>query len=821
MSTTRRSNRRRPTFAARPKSRRSPARGKRAGARTARSSASRVASQVRLPQLELTDPQRREGFGLLLLVVAALFALAVVFSPGAGLSRLRGFLLDAVGLGWIALVLILVAGGVAMISGRKAGDGEGSVRASRNQLAVLLGMGLLSISVLGLLQLALLRPVQWMPERQLAGGVIGAAVAGRLNDLLTAWGAAIVLIGTALFGAMLSFDLSLAALAAKVRPSAAEWPGEAEPEPEPADERRLAELTAKLVEKEERRRRADAVLAPPPEPIFPSLLEPPPHEGDAPAEVDPAVLSVIGDTAEAERARAAAQAEWEAAAAAAHDSGDDEERKVWSLPSMTILDPMAGKAEKLQEEVKHNIEVIEGTLGSFGVAARVKGVNSGASVTQYELEPAKGVPVRKITALQNDLALALAAPIRIQAPIPGKPAVGVEVPNKASALVTLREIIQSAGFQSPGNLLAMPIGSDVSGQPIVGDLTRMPHVLIAGATGSGKSVCVNAVLAGFLLRHTPDQLRMVLIDPKRVEMSMYKDMPHLLVPVVTESDHAVAALRWAVTEMENRYKLFASHSVRNIAGFNARAPEVGLEPVPYIVIVIDELADLMMVAGNEVEELICRVAQLARAVGIHLVVATQRPSADIITGLIKANIPSRIAFAVSSGIDSRVVLDETGAEKLLGRGDMLYLPVDAGKATRIQGVMVSDTELDAIIGHWKAQGAPSYQEEIFSMVSTVSWARDGAKRDPMFERAARIVASEGRAATSLLQRKLSIGYTRAARIIDQLAEHGVVGPYEGSKSREVLMSLVDLDSLFERINSGEGTQERILLGDGVEDYAGA
>jgi S-DNA-T family DNA segregation ATPase FtsK/SpoIIIE len=285
-------------------------------------------------------------------------------------------------------------------------------------------------------------------------------------------------------------------------------------------------------------------------------------------------------------------------------------------------------------------------------------------------------------------------------------------------------------------------------------------------------------------------------------MAMYRDLPHLLVPVVTEADHAVAALRWAVTEMENRYKLFAAHAVRNIAGFNARAPEIGLEPVPYIIVIIDELADLMMVSGNEVEELICRVAQLARAVGIHLVVATQRPSADIITGLIKANIPSRIAFAVSSGIDSRVVLDEVGAEKLLGRGDMLYLPVDAGKSTRIQGVMVSDQELDAVIQHWKAQGSPSYQEEIFNLVSTVSWAKEGSKRDPMFERAARIVASEGRAATSLLQRKLSIGYTRAARVIDQLAEHGVVGPYEGSKSREVLMSLSELDDLFSRLNDG-------------------
>jgi S-DNA-T family DNA segregation ATPase FtsK/SpoIIIE len=751
---------------------------------------------VGLPHLELTDHQRREGFGLMLLIVAALFALAVVFSPGAGLSRLRGFLLDAVGLGWLALVLILVAGGLSMIGGRRAEEGEVSVRTSRNQAAVLVGLGLLSLAVLGLLQLVLLHPNQFFPQHQQAGGLIGAFVAGRLNDVLTAWGAAIVLSGAALFGSMLSFDLSLAALAEKIRA--------ADPETEEAEEPAEKESGIKLggrlagMRPEEREPRPAKAVPPPPEPIFPSLLEPP-SEADAGAGDTDEALRLL-DPSEAEKARAAAQAEWEAAAAAAHE-GSDEERKVWVLPPQTMLDPMASKAEKLQEEVKHNIEVLESTLASFGVAARVKGVNSGASVTQYELEPAKGVPVRKITALQNDLALALAAPLRIQAPIPGKPAVGVEVPNKASALVTLREITQSAGFQSTSNLLAMPIGSDVSGQPIVGDLTRMPHVLIAGATGSGKSVCVNALLAGFMLRHTPDQLRLVLIDPKRVELSMFKDVPHLLVPVVTEADHAVAALRWAVTEMENRYKLFASHSVRNIAGFNARAPEIGLEPVPYIIVVIDELADLMMTAGNEVEELICRVAQLARAVGIHLVVATQRPSADIITGLIKANIPSRIAFAVSSGIDSRVVLDETGAEKLLGRGDMLYLPVDAGRATRIQGVMVSDKELDSIIDHWKGQGAPSYQEEIFSMVSTVSWAKEGSKRDPMFERSARIVATEGRAATSLLQRKLSIGYTRAARIIDQLADHGVVGPYEGSKSREVLMSLMELDDLFERLNS--------------------
>ncbi len=474
---------------------------------------------------------------------------------------------------------------------------------------------------------------------------------------------------------------------------------------------------------------------------------------------------------------------------------EDEIQRVWMKPDLTLLDTVTVRKERLHDEIKANIKLIESTLASFDVEATVIGVNSGPSVTQYELQPGHGVPVRKITALQNDLALALSAAIRIQAPIPGKPALGIEVPNKATSLVTLREIIQTPTFQNDQTLLSLAIGTDVSGNSVVGDLTRMPHLLIAGATGSGKSVCINALIAGMLFQATPEELKYILIDPKRVEFSMFQDMPHLLVPVVTESDHATSALRWAVAEMETRYKLFASHTVRNIADFNGRAPEMGLNPLPYIVIVIDELADLMMVAAGEIEELICRIAQLARAVGIHLLVATQRPSADIITGLIKANIPSRIAFAVSSSIDSRVILDETGAEKLLGRGDMLYLPVEAGRATRLQGVFVSDREMKAIIDFWKAQGKPQYQEEIFNVEATVSWVKEGMKRDPLFAKGAHVVATEGRASVSLLQRKLNVGYTRAARIVDQLADHRVIGPYEGSKSREVLMNLLEVDQL--------------------------
>jgi S-DNA-T family DNA segregation ATPase FtsK/SpoIIIE len=483
---------------------------------------------------------------------------------------------------------------------------------------------------------------------------------------------------------------------------------------------------------------------------------------------------------------------------------DEEPEPIWVLPSVDLLDSASGKRERLRDEIRSRIRTIESTLGNFGVKCKVMGVNAGPTVTQYELQPAPGVPVRKVLAYQPDLSMALAAPIRIQAPIPGKSAIGIEVPNKAAQLVTLKEVVQAPTFNSVKSKLAVALGADVSGHPVLGDLAGMPHLLIAGTTGSGKSVCINAVLAGLLLQSTPRDLRLILVDPKRVELSNFSGLPHLLVPVVVDADPAVAALRWSVMEMEQRYKLFAGHGARNITNFNERAPQLGLRTLPKIVIVIDELADLMMVAANEIEDLICRIAQLARAVGIHLIVATQRPSADIITGLIKANIPSRIAFAVSSGVDSRVILDEMGAEKLLGRGDMLYLPIDAGKAVRLQGAYVSDRELDQLIGWWKAQGRPHYQEEILLAAALAPTQGDPAlKRDPLFERAGRIVIGEQRGAASLLQRKLNVGYTRAARLVDQLSDARVVGPYEGSKSREVLMNLAELEQMLDSSEDDE------------------
>ncbi|MDQ6691387.1 MAG: FtsK/SpoIIIE domain-containing protein, partial [Candidatus Dormibacteraeota bacterium] len=484
------------------------------------------------------------------------------------------------------------------------------------------------------------------------------------------------------------------------------------------------------------------------------------------------------------------------------DPADDEPEVDWKLPSINLLETATARKERMQDEIKRNVRIIEHTLATFGVMGKVVGVNPGPAVTQYEIQPAEGVPVRRIVSLHNDLALALAAsPLRIEAPIPGKSAVGIEVPNKSASLVTLREVVGSVGFTGGNRNLALALGNDVSGQPIVGDMTRMPHLLIAGATGQGKSVCINALISSMLMQATPAQLRLMLIDPKRVEMSAYNGLPHLMVPVLVEAHQAAAALRWAVAEMDRRYKLLSGIGVRNIQGYNEKAGLSGAKRLPYLVIIVDELADLMMVAAGEVEELICRIAQLARAVGIHLIVATQRPSTDIITGLIKANIPSRIAFAVGSQVDSRVILDGGGAEKLLGRGDMLYQPVDAGKPTRIQGAFVSDNEVDSIVNWWKAQGEPRFMEEVLdtALVTGHGSGEDERKLDPLFARGARAVAAEGGASVSLIQRKFNVGYSRAGRIVDQLAEHRVIGGYQGSKSREVLMNLPDVDELLERL----------------------
>jgi S-DNA-T family DNA segregation ATPase FtsK/SpoIIIE len=539
-----------------------------------------------------------------------------------------------------------------------------------------------------------------------------------------------------------------------------------------------------------------------------SFATPPPRlEEVRPWEVDEPD-GEAGEKVAAVPAKAVVAAEAERPAPAAlrvvAEPEDDLPEIDWKLPSIALLDTVTAKRERMADEIKRNVKIIESTLQTFGVECKIIGVNPGPAVTQYEVQPGPGVQVKRITALQNDLSLALAAaPLRIEAPIPGKSAVGIEVPNKSASLVTIREVLETAAFREGANALALGLGNDVSGQSIVGDLTRMPHLLIAGATGQGKSVCINALITSLLFQATPDHLRLLLIDPKRVELVGFNGLPHLALPVLVESHQAAAALRWAVAEMDRRYKLFSAEGVRNIKGYNDKTALKLARPLPYIVIVIDELADLMMVAAGEIEELICRIAQLARAVGIHLIIATQRPSTDIITGLIKANIPSRIAFAVGSQVDSRVILDSGGAEKLLGRGDMLYQPVDAGKPTRIQGAFISDSELETVVTFWKAQGDPRYMEEILEEGANSQWEAgekmQERKLDPLFARSARAVAAEGGASVSLIQRKFNVGYSRAGRIVDQLADHRVIGGYQGSKSREVMMNLPDVDELLEKL----------------------
>lgn len=464
------------------------------------------------------------------------------------------------------------------------------------------------------------------------------------------------------------------------------------------------------------------------------------------------------------------------------------EAGIWENPPITLLsDSPAQKAER--GDIKHNAAVIEKTLGSFGIAARVAEVNLGPAVTQYALEIALGTKLSKITALSNDLALALAAPtgqIRIEAPIPGRSLVGIEIPNRSLEYVTLKTMLTSSVMEGAKSKLTVALGLDVSGSPVVADLSRMPHVLIAGTTGSGKSVMINSFIASLLFRTTPNEVKLLLIDPKRVELTGYNGIPHLLTPVIVEVDKILSALKWAMAEMDRRYKLFAEVGVRNIAGYNELS---GFQALPYIVIFIDELADLMSYAPVEVEDTIARLAQMARATGIHLVVSTQRPSVDVITGLIKANIPCRIAFNVSSMIDSRVILDTPGAEKLLGRGDMLYVPPDQAKPTRIQGTYVSEAEVKKLVDFLKAKGIPvEYTEEVTTQPLT--WKKGGTGsegKDAFFEEAVRVVCQYDRASASLLQRRLAIGYARAARILDQLEEEGIVGPGEGAKPRDVLV----------------------------------
>ncbi|HXF83674.1 MAG TPA: DNA translocase FtsK, partial [bacterium] len=464
----------------------------------------------------------------------------------------------------------------------------------------------------------------------------------------------------------------------------------------------------------------------------------------------------------------------------------------FQLPPLTLLNDLPALRTRGRSDPTEVARLLEQTLLSFGVEGKVLRWEQGPVVTRFEVQPAPGVRVQKFTSLTNDIALALAAPsVRIEAPIPGKSAVGIELPNQKTSLVHIKEILESDEYRRQSAPLTVALGKDIAGHPILGDLAEMPHLLIAGATGSGKSVMLNAIIAGLLFRCTPLDVRLLMIDPKRVEFTHFNNIPHLLAPVVTNPRAAAGALKEMLREMEERFERFAAAGVRNIQGYN-QLPEG--ERLPYIVIVIDELADLMMVAPADFEDVICRLAQMTRATGIHMVLATQRPSVDVITGLIKANIPSRIAFAVSSQVDSRTILDMPGAEKLLGKGDMLYMPIGAARPVRAQGAFIADSEIQALVTWWKAQGKPVYDQDVLQAEKSTAEGEGG--EDELLREAARLIVRAGYGSVSLLQRKMKIGYVRAARIVDQLEEKGIVGPAQGSNPREVLVGVDELERLL-------------------------
>ncbi|WP_413377558.1 DNA translocase FtsK [Paenibacillus taichungensis] len=464
--------------------------------------------------------------------------------------------------------------------------------------------------------------------------------------------------------------------------------------------------------------------------------------------------------------------------------------KPYKLPSFRLLSkPNNGGKGGDQKDYMQTARKLEATLESFGVRAKVLEVVRGPAVTRYEIQPDIGVKVSRIVSLTDDIALALAAKdIRMEAPIPGKSAIGIEVPNGEVSVVTMREVMETATFQEAESKVTIAFGRDISGQTIIGNLARMPHLLVAGATGSGKSVCINGIITSILYKAKPDEVKFLMVDPKMVELNVYNGIPHLMAPVVTDPKRASLALKKIVVEMEKRYELFSKSGTRNVEGYNNLMKDNPAAVLPYIVVIVDELADLMMVAAGDVEDAIARLAQMARAAGIHLIIATQRPSVDVITGVIKANIPSRIAFGVSSQVDSRTILDMGGAEKLLGRGDMLFMPMGASKPVRVQGAFMSDEEVENIVNYVRGQGEAQYDESIVPEVDDSVQAADEVQ-DELYEQAVQIILEAKQASVSLLQRRMRVGYTRAARLIDSMEARGVIGPYEGSKPREVLISL--------------------------------
>ncbi len=657
----------------------------------------------------------------------------------------------------------------------------------------LVGSGLIVFAILGLLHSLSDAPLQWA-ESHKGGGYLGYFINAFLSRSLGAFGAGVVLLALMIAGIGIFMNNELRYLLARLRGPERHDAGMGDlPTVATAMPTRMLEPPMPTKGRNGRAALLDDI-GPSPQQILtpPPIIRRPEPKPDSVAD-GAAEIPQRTVRKDPPAPPAAPPAKAEPAREAADPPVAEPMR--WTLPTIAHMDRYPDVSVS-EEDLEQKAQVIEQTLASFRVEATVREINPGPAVTQYALEPGIGVKVRRVTELQNDLALALAVPaLRIEAPIPGKSRIGIEIPNNTIATVGLREALESSDFAAARAKLPIPLGRDVNGHYQVADLAKMPHLLVAGSTGSGKSIFVNVLIAAMLLNRTPDELRFVMVDPKMVEMSEYNGIPHLLAPVVTDMVKVIGILRWAVTEMERRYQLFMRSGVRNIEAYHKRSKELGPhlekppENIPYVVIIIDELADLMMTAPDDIETALVRLAQKARATGMHLILATQRPSVDVITGLIKANFPARIAFAVTSQIDSRVILDTPGAERLLGRGDMLYKAADSDKPQRIQGAFVSDKDISAIVSHWRMLAPePQYKPEVVEPPTDGKTIREEPGGDNLIDRARQLVREQGWASTSMLQSRLRIGYNRAARLIESLEREGIIGPQDGARRRQLIDS---------------------------------
>ncbi len=700
--------------------------------------------------------------GVALVAVAILTLLSLI-------SLSRGTLSDQ----WISLLRLIFGWGAYIMPVALGALGVWLFLHSVDKVRALdrstwLGIVLLLFTLLGILHAFAAEPKSLATSGQ-GGGHVGLYIRQALTAWLGQLGMMIVLATGVVVALVLVFDIQTLAVLRAIKDAGVKainafrnWRREQAALP-PSDESLPAKLFSQIKEKSERIRRETLKPKPAASPADAKILQP----------------RIIG-------------------------SGETH----WQLPVIASILEDSKEQDISQAEIRHRARVIEETLASFGVPGKVTEVNQGPTITQFGVEPGyverrdgngrAKVKVNQIAALAKDLELALAAsPLRIEAPVPGRSVVGIEVPNAQPSMVSLRGVMESEEFQTHKGNLVMALGRDVSGQPIVADLTAMPHLLIAGATGSGKSVCINAIIACLLCKHTPDDLRLILVDPKMVELVNYNGIPHLLSPVVIEAPKVVETLKWATREMERRYRLFSRVGARNIEVYNRQLASQGEKPLPFVVIVIDELADIMMVSPDEVERSVCRIAQMARATGIHLIIATQRPSVDVVTGLIKANFPARISFAVTSLVDSRVILDAPGAEQLLGSGDMLFMAPDSSKLVRAQGCWVSDPELERLVRYWKGLQLTQPVPANAHLVQPPLWeemaATDEAdQEDELLQEAIKVVSEQKRASVSLLQRRLRIGYSRASRLIDLMEQEGIVGPSPGgSRPRDVLVGTSD------------------------------